>query len=291
MGTITRLAKLGYKGVKTVTPIAALVQEGTDTPRDADLAVVGPDAAAVAATRDLLGGAGAPADAARVTVALPGDDPHAIAELFARRRTAGLDSVAVLVGDPASRARRADALTRDGRVESSQLLHLNSLGGDDAVRLQERVVRAFGADATALGRRNPALRPVVGRLIVQESARKAAMVGALPVGAADMPALGLLQVRMLARLAAVHDRRLGPERVLEAAAVIAAGFGWRVVGRAGTRALPGWLAGGGVAYAGTRAIGEAALARLQAGHDPIDAGPLDAVRPQFDRLLGRLGRR
>ena len=291
MGLIIRAAKLGMKGVKTVTPIVAIAQEGAGAPGDGDLAVAGPDAARVAAVRELLGGATASAEAASVLVALPGDDPAATQDLFARRRTAGLPSIAVLVGAPAARAAQERALTRDGRVEVAEVLHVNGLEGEDATAVRRRVVAAFGAEATALARRNAAMRPVVARMIVEEAARKAAVVGALPLGPADMPVLALLQVRMVTRLSAAHDRRLGPERALEALAVIGAGFGWRTIGRAAARVAPGWAAGGGVAYAGTRAVGEAALARLAAGHDPIDAGPLDRVRPQFDRVLARLGRR
>jgi len=47
---------------------------------------------------------------------------------------------------------------------------------------------------------------------------------------------------------------------------------------------------GGVSYGATRALGEAALVRLAAGHDLIGGPPLDAVKPHIERVLGRLRR-
>ena len=79
----------------------------------------------------------------------------------------------------------------------------------------------------------------------------------------------------MAQLAALHDRPFGAERALEALAIVGAGFGWRALGRSAAGFVPvaGWAVRGSVAYAATRAVGEAALARLQAGHDLIEGAP------------------
>jgi uncharacterized protein (DUF697 family) len=99
-------------------------------------------------------------------------------------------------------------------------------------------------------------------------------------------------VRLVAQLAALHDRPFGAERALDALAVVGAGFGWRALGRSAVALVPGvgWAARGAVAYGATRAVGEAALARLAAGHDLIEGVPIDSVRPLIDRVGARLGR-
>ena len=289
-----KLRKRAVQGVKLATPVVAIAREGAgDAPAHGDVAVLRGEPGATARLREILGAPTGTADGAHLLVAAPDDGTiGAVAEASVRRREAGRATLVVLVGPPDVRRRHERELTRGHRVEPSQILHVNDLedGGADAAA--DAVVRALGDDATAAARRNPALRSAVGRVVVADAARRAALVGALPLAGADLPALALLQIRMVARLSATHDRGLGPERVLEAIAIVAAGFGWRALGRASARMVPGmgWAAGGAVAYAGTRAVGEAALARFAAGHDPSHAGPLDKVRPQFDRLLSRLAR-
>jgi hypothetical protein len=73
---------------------------------------------------------------------------------------------------------------------------------------------------------------------------------------------------------------------------VGAGFGWRELARALRRAIPvpRWATGGTVAYASTRAVGEAALARMASGHDLIEGPPIDAAKPLVARLLAKLKR-
>jgi uncharacterized protein (DUF697 family) len=154
------------------------------------------------------------------------------------------------------------------------------------------VAHALGDDAAPAARANPVLRPAVSRRIVTQASRRAAAVGALPLSGADMPALAYLQIRMVARLAVVHDRPITPDRVLDALAIVGAGYGWRTIGRAAVSVVPiaGWVVGGTVAFTGTRVVGEAAEARLASTHNLIDAGALERVRPQFERLVARVQR-
>ena len=76
------------------------------------------------------------------------------------------------------------------------------------------------------------------------------------------------------------DRR---ERAPELLATIAAGFGFRAVARQLLDLVPvaGWAVQGAVAYAGTRALGEAALMRLETG---MPGG--DGVRPSTQPRAG-----
>jgi uncharacterized protein (DUF697 family) len=132
----------------------------------------------------------------------------------------------------------------------------------------------------------------VARQIIETAAKRSAAIGALPLPGVDMPVLALIQVRLVAELAALHDRPFGAERAAEALAVVGAGFGWRAIGRSASAAIPvaGWAVRGTVAYGATRAVGEAALARLSSGHDLIEGAPIDRVRPVIDRVVGRLRR-
>ncbi|HSJ73215.1 MAG TPA: hypothetical protein VK904_02780, partial [Miltoncostaeaceae bacterium] len=145
--------------------------------------------------------------------------------------------------------------------------------------------------AIVAGRRNPALRPAIGRRIVRRAARQAAGVGALPLGGAAMPVITLQQIKMVGQLATLHGRRpLGADRVLAALGILGAGFGWRALARSAVGFVPGagWAIQGGLAYGVTRSMGEAAHARLAAGHDLVEAPVLQAIKPKIERVLDRV---
>jgi uncharacterized protein (DUF697 family) len=85
------------------------------------------------------------------------------------------------------------------------------------------------------------------------------------VPGADLPVLALNQVRMLLLLDQAYGLELDPrERLPEIVAAVGAGLGLRTVARELLDFVPvaGWAVKGGVAYAGTRALGEAATRRL-----------------------------
>lgn len=288
-----KVAKRLLKGARITAPIVELATQGSDgAPTHGDVAVIEGSPERTERLRELLGRPGGTATGARLAVAAPGADVDAVGHELARRRERGAPALAVLVGRPRER-RAMEAELRSGYdVRVADLVHVASLEGRGADTVMGAVARGLGDHAASAARHTPELRPQVGRRIVNESARRAALVGALPLAGADMPALAILQIRMVASLSAAHDRPLGPERVLEALAIIGAGFGWRALGRTSARFVPGvgWAASGAVAYMGTRAIGQAALARLSAGHDLVDAGPLERARPTFDRILSRARR-
>lgn len=209
-----------------------------------------------------------------------------------RRRNSGGGALAVIVGSDPERADLERRLLAGNRLEMSNLAHVPSLEGPGERLVISAVIEALGDDAVAAGRRNAALRPEVGRSLVNAAARQSAAIGALPLPGVDMPALVLIQVRLVARLAALHDRPFGAERALEAMAIVGAGFGWRALARSASGLVPvaGWAVRGTVAFGATRAVGEAALARLSAGHDLIEGAPIDKARPVIDRTLGRFRR-
>jgi uncharacterized protein (DUF697 family) len=290
MGAIGLLSR----GVKVVRPIADAVRTVEAASLEGgEINVLAGEDGPTRRLRELLG---VPhpvpsEDALTVFPATPGADLERARETLERRKRAKARALAILIGTHDERAAMERRLL-DGTLEMSNIAHVASLEGEDAEEVVRTVVQALGDEAVAAGRRNPGLRPAIGREIVNGSARRAGVIGALPLGPADMPVLALLQVRLASELAALHGREFGAERAAESAAIFLAGFGWRAVARSAVGLVPaaGWAARGGIAYAGTRALGEAALARHAAGHDLIEGTPIDAVKPQLEKVLGRLRR-
>jgi uncharacterized protein (DUF697 family) len=255
---------LASRGAKAIRPVAEAVRLADDLSQDGGhIAVIPGDPAATRRLREILGTpAAVPSEDALAVAALtPGSETDAPGAALARRRRSGGGALAILVGGTPGR---------------------QALEG----RLLDAVLGALGDELIAAGRRNPALRPAIGQRLVRTAARRSAAVGALPLPGVDMPVLVLIQVRLVADLAALHDRSFGPERTVEALAIVGAGFGWRALGRSAVGAVPvaGWAVQGTIAYGATRAIGEAALARLSAGHDLIEGAPVERARPLIDRV-------
>jgi uncharacterized protein (DUF697 family) len=292
------LRKRVLKGIKLATPLLMAAREGDEEPRPSHgyLAIADGDPAATDHLRTILGSPDGTPHGAALTVVAPGEDLDPVAALLRARRAAERPTLVVLIGDPAGRGHRERALTRDHGVPVSAILHLNALDedvdGDGDADITDAVAHALRDHVAPAARVNPALRPAAARRIVAEASRRAGVVGVLPLAGADMPALAYLQIRMVARLAVVYDRPITPDRVLDALAIVGAGYGWRAVGRAAASAVPvaGWAAGGAVAFTGTRVVGETAQARLSSTHNLIDAGALERVRPQFERLVARVSR-
>jgi uncharacterized protein (DUF697 family) len=136
----------------------------------------------------------------------------------------------------------------------------------------EEIARAIasrlGEEAAPLAGRLPVLRPAVRDWLVASFSRKNGIVAAAVfVPGADLPILALNQVRLVLRLEQASG--LDPdvrERAPEILAALGAGLGFRAVARELLDLLPvaGWAIKGAVAYAGTRALGEATIRRLPA---------------------------
>jgi uncharacterized protein (DUF697 family) len=145
-------------------------------------------------------------------------------------------------------------------------------------RIAERIASGLGRRGHVLAARLPSLRPAIVRAIVKAFARENGAIGAAVfVPGADLPLLTLNQLRMVLRIAAAYEENLGRERALEILSVTGAAFGFRAIARqlAGLVPGPGWVYKGGVAYAGTRALGEAAIAYFETG---VASSLSDAVR-------------
>jgi uncharacterized protein (DUF697 family) len=130
--------------------------------------------------------------------------------------------------------------------------------------------RKLGNEGASLAARLPVLRSAVcDDLIAAASKRNGMIAAAVFVPGVDMPVLTLNQARLVLRIAQAHGQAVDRERLPELLGVLGAGFGLRAVARELLDAVPvaGWALKGGVAYAGTRAIGEAAV-RLFAARQP-----------------------
>ena len=129
------------------------------------------------------------------------------------------------------------------------------------------IVRRLGEEATSLVVRLPVLRRPFCEELTQRFARRAGITGvAVFVPGADFPVITLIQLRLVLRIAAAHGEELEAERVPEVLAVIGTGLVLRTVARQALSVVPvaGWAVKGGIAYGGTRALGEAAIRYFEA---------------------------
>ncbi|MGI9110690.1 MAG: hypothetical protein ACR2GT_00510 [Gaiellaceae bacterium] len=128
----------------------------------------------------------------------------------------------------------------------------------------------LGESATPLAARLPVLRDPVCDALIESFSRKNGVLGAaIFIPGADFPVLTLNQVRLVLRLASAHGIEIDQQRLPEVLGTVATGFGLRAVARQLLGAVPiaGWVLKGGVAYAGTRAVGEAARRYFAAAGD------------------------
>jgi uncharacterized protein (DUF697 family) len=153
-------------------------------------------------------------------------------------------------------------------ADPGHALPLDSIARAIAARLGER-----GAPLAA---RVPLLRgAVTERLVASFSRRNGIVAAAVWIPGADLPVLALNQFRLTLRLAQIHGAAGEVrERLPELAATLAAGLAMRAVARKALRLVPGagWAVKAGVAYAGTRAVGQAARMRFAVAPRPQRGG-------------------
>jgi uncharacterized protein (DUF697 family) len=133
--------------------------------------------------------------------------------------------------------------------------------GFPVAAILEVLAHRLGEEGTALAARLPTLREPLADALIEWFSRKNGVLGvAVFVPGADLPVLTRNQLRLVLRIAAAYGVEVDRSRAAEIGGTVAAGFGFRLLARQllGTVPVAGWLVKGGVAYAGTRAIGEAA---------------------------------
>jgi uncharacterized protein (DUF697 family) len=206
-----------------------------------------------------------------------GGDPAAIVGAGELERAAAL--VYVLAGPPSEddertlkAAHRAKApvvcvaaapgLERVPYVLPTDVVRVPPGAGFPLEEVARALAHRLGESATPLAARLPVLRQAVCRELISSFARKNGIVGvAVFLPGADLPVLTLNQIRLVLRIAAAHGVEVDAARLPELLGVIGAGLGFRALARAALGAVPvaGWALKGAIAYAGTKAVGEAAV--------------------------------
>ena len=182
-------------------------------------------------------------------------------------------AVLVWVGPPDEEALRAaeraripiTAVTNDEHVPyvlATDLVPVPAGQGFPVDAVVRAIAHRLGEDGTALAARLPVLRRAVSEELIRSFSRKNAVISAAVfIPGVDMPVLTLNQIRLVLRIALAYGQDIDRQRSVEIAGVVGAGFGLRALARQLLDLIPvaGWVVKGGVAYTGTRAIGEAAV--------------------------------
>jgi uncharacterized protein (DUF697 family) len=140
------------------------------------------------------------------------------------------------------------------RVEPGHGFPVDEIAAALVDRIDER--------AASLARRLPALRAATCERMIKSFSFKNGLIGAAVfIPGVDLPVLTLNQIRLVLRICMAHGLELDAQRAPELLATVAAGFGFRALARELLDVVPviGWAIKGGIAYGGTRAVGEAAV--------------------------------
>lgn len=128
--------------------------------------------------------------------------------------------------------------------------------------IAQALAARMGEKGANVARRVPVLRDAVAAELVRSFARKNGYVAAAWfIPGAGMLALTIRQLRLVLRIAHTYGQDVNASRLPEIAGVVASGYGLRGVARNLLGTFPGakWLVRGTVAYAGTIALGQAAI--------------------------------
>jgi uncharacterized protein (DUF697 family) len=197
-----------------------------------------------------------------------GGDPSAVRE-GGRPEDA---AVLVWIGKPDEAALRAASRAHvpivgvtDGEslpyVLDTNLAFVRPGEGMPVEEVARRIAAVLGELGTGLAARLPIVREAVVEDLIRSFSRRNGLVGAAVwIPGVDLPLLTLNQIRLVLRIALAHGEEIDGSRVPELLGVVGAGFGLRTLARQLLDFVPvaGWAVKGAVAYAGTRAIGEAA---------------------------------
>ncbi len=179
-----------------------------------------------------------------------------------RARRARVPIVAVAVGRVAEDVSIPFVLATD-------VVRVGAGEGFPVEKIAHVIAARLGEGGAPLAARLPMLRRAVCGQLVAGFARKNGIVAAAAfLPGVDLPVLALNQVRMLLRLEQAYGLEIDlRQRAPELLGTVAAALGLRAVARELLTAVPvaGWAVKGAVAYGGTRALGEAAVRRLEAG--------------------------
>jgi hypothetical protein len=211
---------------------------------------------------------GGPEGAAAYVHVLAGEPVDEDVGMLRQARRSGVPTIVVAVGLADGTTIPYVLATNVVWVDADQAFPLDVIARTLAARLGER-----GAPLAA---RVPLLREAVAVQLVASFARRNGLLAAAPWIPTDLPVLALNELRLVLRLAQTHGAADDPPaRLPELALTIGAGFGLRSL----VRLAPGarWPVKAAVAYAGTRALGEAARLRFELAPTPQRAGAARAA--------------
>ena len=159
-------------------------------------------------------------------------------------------------------------------------------------RMGEWVVAACREKRLALALSFPFVRRPLSLEAVSATSLQNAGIGlVLFIPGADMPLMTLNQAKMLLQIAAAYGEPMSVARVKELAALGAGGFAGRSVARQVAGAVPaiGWAVKAGVGYAGTKAMGLAAVEYFERGGNIAGlAGVVSTATAKATQIAGEV---
>lgn len=213
------------------------------------------------------------------------------AATVARRITAGR------TGDGTAEAPEAlEALEHAVPVEEEPAaVEPLALSADAAATLDRRmgewIIAACRDKRLAFALAFPFVRRPLSLDAVRATAIQNAGVGVVVfIPGADMPIMTLNQAKMLLQIAAAYGQPLSAERIKELAAVVGGAFLFRNIARSAAGVVPvlGWAVKGAVGFAGTEAMGRAAIEYFEAGGDIV--GVANVVQKARDEAMDAAGK-
>ena len=157
-------------------------------------------------------------------------------------------------------------------------------------RMGEWVVAACREKRLALALSFPFVRKPLSLEAVSATSLQNAGIGlVLFIPGADMPLMTLNQAKMLLQIAAAYGEPMSAARVKELAAIVAGGFACRSVARQVAGAVPaiGWAVKASVGYAGTKAMGLAAVEYFERGGNIAGlAGVVSSATAKATQIAG-----
>lgn len=214
----------------------------------------------------------------QATLAVTGDSARAAeiaTALGAQREVRGAEIILTVLDG-------GERITLSGKaVEEPDDIEIPPAGGDLFGELAPKITRALDEEyLVPLGRGYPGFRRAACGEVIKNNARQNAFIGALPIPGADMPVMTANQARMVLNIAAIYGEELSLDRARELIGVLAAGFGFRALGRQVVKLIPvgGWAVAAVIGYAGTLAMGRATMLYFERGKQEVGQKEMADIR-------------
>lgn len=166
-------------------------------------------------------------------------------------------------------------------------------------RMGEWILAACHEKELAFALSFPFVRRPLAYNSVSSTSMQNGAIGFVPlIPGADLPIMTLNQAKMILQIATAYGQPLDAARVKEIAAVVAGGFMFRNIARSLSKFVPGagWVVSGVIGFAGTEAMGRAAIEYFEAGGDIVGLAKVvqtardeavDAARKAADTPVGQ----